>query len=85
MSSPSAPRRAVLFGSALFVLGLVFILIDITALFSDHHNTALWLNLACLLAPIGFAIAVWSGLSAGRAAQREAARAAAHPAPGQDG
>ena len=84
MSSPSAPHRAVRVGLVLFVLGLVFVAIDVTPFFFDHHNTPLWLNLACLLAPIGFGIAVWSGLSAGRAEQREAARATTEQVRGRD-
>jgi len=75
VSRPTSPRRAVRVGIALFVVGLVFVAIDVTPFFFDHHNTPLWLNLACLLAPIGFGIAVWSGLSAGRAEQRAAAEA----------
>jgi hypothetical protein len=42
--------------------------------FFGAHNRPLWLNLACLLAPIGFLVAVWSGLRAGRAEQRAALR-----------
>jgi uncharacterized membrane protein YhdT len=60
----------------LFLLGLVFVVIDVTPFFFHHRDTPLWLNLACLLAPIGFGIAIWSGLAAGRAEQRAAAQAA---------
>ena len=67
-------RPAVRIGSALFVVGLVFVAIDVLPFFLGDHNTPLWLNLACLLAPIGFAIAVWSGLKAGRDEQRAALR-----------
>ena len=72
MSSSTRPRRAVRVGIALFVLGLVFVAIDVLPFFFDDHNTPLWLNLACLLAPIGFGTAIWSGLAAGRAEQRAA-------------
>jgi uncharacterized membrane protein YhdT len=68
---PSAAVRA---GLVLFVLGVGFILADVTPFFVDEHNRPLWLNLACLLAPLGFALAVWSGLRAGRADQRAALR-----------
>ena len=68
------PSRAVRIGLALFVLGLVFILVDVTPFFVDDHNRPLWLNLACLLAPLGFAIAVWAGLRSGREDQRAALR-----------
>jgi hypothetical protein len=77
VSSSGPSRRTVRVGISLFVLGLVFVAIDVMPFFFDHHNTPLWLNLACLLAPIGFGIAVWSGLAAGRAEQRAAAEAVA--------
>ena len=61
----------------LFVAGLGFIAADVLPLFAGHHETPLWLNLACLLAPLGFAIAVGSAIRAGRADQRAAVRALA--------
>jgi uncharacterized membrane protein YhdT len=61
-------------GLALFVLGVVAIVVDVLPFFADHHDRPLWLNLACLLAPIGFALAVGSGLRAGRAEQRAVLR-----------
>ncbi|WP_375480771.1 hypothetical protein [uncultured Jatrophihabitans sp.] len=61
-------------GVALFVVGLAFIAIDVLPFFAGDHNTSLWLNLACLLAPLGFAITVWSGVRGGRADQRAAAQ-----------
>lgn len=64
--------RMVRVGLALFVIGLVFIAVDVLPFFADHHNSPLWLNLACLAAPLGFAIAVGSALRQGRAAQRQA-------------
>jgi peptidoglycan/LPS O-acetylase OafA/YrhL len=66
--------RAVRAGLALFALGLVFIGADVVPFFFADRDRPLWLNLACLLAPLGFAIAVWSGLRAGRLEQREALR-----------
>jgi uncharacterized membrane protein YhdT len=66
--------RMVRVGLVLFVVGLVFIAVDVLPFFVGDHNSPLWLNLACLAAPIGFAIAIWSALSRGRAAQREALR-----------
>ena len=59
-------------GIALFVLGLGFIVADVVPFFAGDSNRPLWLNLACLLAPLGFAIAVWAGLRTGRDAQRNA-------------
>jgi len=75
VTSSTPPRRAVRAGITLFLLGLVFIAVDVTPFFFHHRDTPLWLNLACLLAPIGFGVAVWSGLAAGRAEQRAAAAA----------
>ena len=39
-----------------------------------HHQSPLHLNLACLLAPVGFAVAACSALRAGREEQRAALR-----------
>jgi hypothetical protein len=78
VSRSTPPRRAVRAGIAAFLIGLVFIAVDVTPFFFHHRDTPLWLNLACLLAPIGFGVAVWSGLAAGRAEQREAAEATRH-------
>jgi hypothetical protein len=61
-------------GAALFVLGVGFIAADVIPLFFAEHNRPLWLNLACLLAPGGFAVAVWAGLRSGREQQRAAVR-----------
>lgn len=57
---------------ALFVLGLGFVVADVVPFFAGDTDRPLWLNLACLLAPIGFVIAVWAGLRTGRAQQRAA-------------
>ncbi|MDT4935678.1 MAG: hypothetical protein QOK11_3570 [Pseudonocardiales bacterium] len=65
------PRSgAVRLGLALFALGLIFIAADVIPFFFSAHDRPLWLNLACLLAPAGFAIAVGSAVRAGRAEQR---------------
>jgi hypothetical protein len=70
---PALPdSRGVRVGLALFVVGLLFVLVDVLPFFFGDHNTPLWLNLACLAAPFGFAIAVGSVIRAGRAAQRRA-------------
>jgi uncharacterized membrane protein YhdT len=67
-------RAGVRIGLVLFVAGLVFIAADVLPFFAGDHNTPLWLNLACLLAPAGFAVAVGSALRAGRDEQRAAVR-----------
>lgn len=64
-------------GLALFVVGLVFVAVDVLPFFAGDTDTPLWLNLACLLAPVGFVVALWSGLRVGRREQRTAARALA--------
>lgn len=66
---PSAVVRA---GLLLFAAGVVFIAIDVLPFFDEVHNRPLWLNLACLAAPLGFAIAIWSAIKDGRASQRRA-------------
>jgi peptidoglycan/LPS O-acetylase OafA/YrhL len=62
-------------GLVLFGIGLLFIAVDVVPFFFGAAETPLWVNLGCLLAPIGFAIAMWSGLKTGRDEQRAAARA----------
>ena len=71
---PSSRPSAVRIGLVLFVTGTGFIAADVVPFFFADHNRPLWLNLACLLAPLGFAVAVWSGLRNGRAHQRAAVR-----------
>jgi uncharacterized membrane protein YhdT len=72
-SSARAPA-AVRVGLALFVVGLGFVIADVVPFFFADHNRPLWLNLACLLAPLGFAVAVWAGLHRGRREQHDAVR-----------
>jgi hypothetical protein len=66
-------------GVALFVLGLGFVVADVVPFFAGDGDRPLWLNLACLLAPLGFGIAVWAGFRAGRAQQRAALHRLADP------
>ena len=73
MPRPVLPAsRPVRIGLALFVIGLIFIAIDVLPFFLDVHDRPLWLNLACLLAPLGFAVAIGSAIRRGRAEQRAA-------------
>jgi uncharacterized membrane protein YhdT len=58
----------------LFAAGLVFIAVDVQPFFAGDRDTPLWLNLACLLAPLGFAIAISAAVRAGRDEQRGALR-----------
>jgi uncharacterized membrane protein YhdT len=64
--------RSIRAGLALFAIGLVFVAVDVLPFFDGVHNRPLWLNLACLLAPLGLAIAVGSGIHAGWAEQHAA-------------
>ena len=66
--------RGVIVGLALFAAGLIFIAADVLPFFLGSRDRPLWLNLACLLAPLGFAIAVGTGFRAGRDEQRAALR-----------
>lgn len=66
--------RTVRVGVALFAVGLIFVAIDVIPYFSGAHDRPLWLNLACLLAPVGFVVAVYPPLRRGRADQRRALR-----------
>ncbi|HJQ43643.1 MAG TPA: hypothetical protein VJ831_11200 [Jatrophihabitantaceae bacterium] len=70
---PKLPR-GVIVGLVLFVAGLIFIAIDVVPFFLGDRDRPLWLNLACLLAPVGFTIAVGTGLRAGRDEQRAVVR-----------
>lgn len=66
--------RPVRTGLVLFALGVVAITLDVIPFFFDVHDRPLWLNLACLLAPAGLAVAVVSAFRRGRADQRAALR-----------
>lgn len=43
---------------ALFTVGLLGILTVFVLFATGHHDLPLWLNLVCLLAPVGFAVGV---------------------------
>lgn len=62
-------------GLTLFAVGLVFVAADVVPFLFGDSDTPLWVNLGCLLAPIGFALAIWSGLRHGRDEQRAALHA----------
>jgi uncharacterized membrane protein YhdT len=64
--------RLLRLGIGLFAVGVLFILLTVVPLFFGAHNRALWLNLGCLLAPLGFLVIVVSAVRAGRAEQRRA-------------
>jgi len=60
-------------GLALFAVGLVFLVIVVLPFFAGDHNRSLWLNLGCMLAPLGFIVAVTSMWRASLARQRAVA------------
>jgi peptidoglycan/LPS O-acetylase OafA/YrhL len=57
-------------GIALFVLGLVFLAIVVLPFFFGDHNRSVWLNVGCMLAPLGFVLIIVSVVRQGRADQR---------------
>lgn len=59
-------------GLVAFVVGLGFIAADVIPFFAGSTDRPLWLNLSCLLAPLGFALVVAAALRRGRAEQRAA-------------
>ncbi|HEY2041857.1 MAG TPA: hypothetical protein VGH11_04205 [Jatrophihabitans sp.] len=65
--------RTVWTGFVLFGIGLVFLVVTVLPFFWGDHNRPVWLNVGCMLAPIGFVIAVLGSVRAGRADQRAAA------------
>jgi uncharacterized membrane protein YhdT len=66
--------RSLTVGLVLFAVGVAFVVVDVAPFLAGDRETPLWLNLACLLAPIGFGVCVWSALRPGRADQRAALR-----------
>lgn len=75
MPAPARPRRGVQVGLLLCALGVLFVLVDVLPFFAGAHDRPLWLNLACLLLPLGLVVAVWSALARGRREQKAAYRA----------
>lgn len=83
MSKP--PRGAPLLvraGVVVFALGLVAVVVVFTLFATGAHDLPVWLNLAAMMAPVGFGLALL-GLfrQARRSSRRRAAAAGAAPAP----
>ncbi|MHA3702042.1 hypothetical protein ACXR2U_07635 [Jatrophihabitans sp. YIM 134969] len=72
---PDRPRLGVRIGVGLIALGVLFVLVDVLPFFFGADDRPLWLNLACLLLPLGLVVAVWSALAQGRREQKDALRA----------
>jgi uncharacterized membrane protein YhdT len=60
-------------GFVLFGLGLVFLLVTVLPFFWGDHDRPVWLNAGCMLAPIGFVLAVVGIVQTGRTEQRDVA------------
>ena len=74
MTSPLiASGRLVRWGIVTFALGLVAIAVTFAAYAGGAHNRPVWQNLLCMLAPLGFGLAVWGLVRDGRAEARRAA------------
>jgi len=74
MAASARRRRSVRIGMILFLVGLIFVLLTVLPFFFGDHNRPLWLNLGCLLAPIGFVVALTGAVRQGRAEQLAALR-----------
>ena len=70
MPAAPRPRRGVQVGIGLCALGVLFVLVDVIPFFFGADDRPLWLNLACLLLPLGLVVAVWSALADGRREQK---------------
>ncbi|MDQ1750062.1 MAG: hypothetical protein QOE71_1118 [Pseudonocardiales bacterium] len=78
-STPRSSRpRTVQAGFTLFAIGLIFLLVTVVPFFWGDHNRSVWLNLGCLLAPLGFGLAMLGIFRATRADQRAAAAQLRH-------
>ena len=73
---PSAAPLAKI-GMVLFALGLIAIVADLVLFVSGQRNLPLWLNLLCMLAPLGLGVGLVSVVQEARATSRGTARPAA--------
>ena len=76
MPAAKSQPLGVRIGFALMAVGLVFLAIVVIPFFFGDHNRPVWLNVACMLAPIGFVVIIVSVVRAGRNDQRQALRQA---------
>ncbi len=61
-------------GLVLFAVGVLAIVVTFAGYVDGVDNRPVWQNLICMLAPLGFGLAVWGLVRAGRSTQREALR-----------
>jgi uncharacterized membrane protein YhdT len=80
--APARPARAVQVGLVLFGIGVLALLADVIPFFFGATDRPLWLNLACLLVPVGLVVAVWAALARGRREQKAALREVQRPRQG---
>lgn len=71
---PATPNGLVRYGLILFALGLIVIVVTFIGYAAGADNRPLGQNLLCLLAPLGFAMALVGFVRAGRADARRVAR-----------
>jgi uncharacterized membrane protein YhdT len=71
--------RAIKVGVTLFIVGVVFIAIDVLPFLFGTNDRPLWLNLACMAAPAGFVLAIVGAWRQGRTVARAAATDLADP------
>ncbi len=69
----TSPAGFIRWGAALFTLGVAAIVVTFVAYAAGAHDRPVWQNLMCMLAPLGFALAVWGLVRAGRDEARSAA------------
>jgi hypothetical protein len=80
MRAATSQPASVRLGFVLFAVGLLFAAATVVPFFFGEHNRSLWLNLGCMLAPVGLVVAVTGAVRAGRADQRAATAAVEHRA-----
>jgi hypothetical protein len=73
-STPTSGRALVRVGLVLFAIGIITIAVAFIPFFAGKHDWPLWLNLLCMLAPVGLVLAIAGVWRGGRADARTAVR-----------
>lgn len=71
---PVPPGWGLRIGLLLVALGVLAVLVAVLPFFFGATDRPLWLNLSCLLLPVGLVVATWSVVARGRREQRDVAR-----------